>query len=75
MQRTIDTITPYTQPGGIFQARTEGINRTIRQIDDRIARLELRVQAYEERLGEQFTAMELVVSRLKEQGNYLASTL
>lgn len=57
----------------ILVARQGGINRSIRAIDDRIKALELRVDAYRERLVRQFTAMEKVVGGFKSIGNFLTS--
>lgn len=73
--RLIDAIDSYTAIDGILANRTDGINDSIKNIDTRVERLEIRVAAYEKRLVSQFTALEISVSSLQEQGNYLASAL
>ncbi|MBM4780198.1 MAG: flagellar filament capping protein FliD [Archangiaceae bacterium] len=57
----------------ILVARQTGINKSIRTMDDRITNLQLRVDAYRERLVSQFTAMEKVVGTFKSIGNFLTS--
>jgi flagellar hook-associated protein 2 len=57
----------------ILTARTNGIDRSIRTLDDRVANLQLRVDAYKSRLIKQFTAMEKVVGGFKSIGDFLTS--
>ncbi len=58
---------------GIFKNREEGLQRSADNIDDQIAKMELRVKAYEQTLINQFTAMETTISNLQRQGNSLLS--
>ncbi len=73
--RLIPVLTSYTQIGGQLASRTEGIDARIRQLDKTITRLSNRLDKYETSLIRQFTAMELAVSKINSQGNYLASIL
>lgn len=57
----------------ILLVRQSGLNRSIRAMDDHIKALQLRVDAYRERLVKQFTAMEKVVGGFKSIGNFLTS--
>jgi flagellar hook-associated protein 2 len=57
----------------ILVARQNGINRSIRRMDDRINDLQRRVDAYREKLVRQFTAMEKVVGGFKSIGSFLTS--
>ena len=58
---------------GIFKNREEGLQRSSKNLDDQIAKMELRVKAYEQTLIDQFTALETTISDLKRQGNSLLS--
>jgi flagellar hook-associated protein 2 len=58
---------------GIFKHRKAGIDQRHDTMGDQIARMELRVEAFETRLVKQFTNLELVIGQLKSQQNYLLS--
>jgi flagellar hook-associated protein 2 len=73
--RLIPVLESYTQIGGQLANRTEGINARIRQLDKTITRLNNRLDQYENSLVRQFTSLELAVSKINSQGNYLASAL
>ena len=73
--RLLDLVGNYIDSDGILQARTDGLNRSIKAIDSRIFNMELRVQSYEINLVRQFTTLESTVSSLQTQGNFLASAL
>lgn len=75
MSRMQTDLDPYTDIDGILKARTDGLTASIKDIDSRIAALELRVESFELSLVRQFTALELTVSSIQDQGNYLASVL
>ncbi len=75
MNRLQDSVKSYTQIDGILANRTDGINKTIKNIDARVLMLELRVESFEASLVKQFTALELAVSSITEQGNFLAQAL
>lgn len=71
---TTSLVDRYTSgTSSILVTRQNGINRSIRAMDDRIKSLELRVDAYRERLVRQFTAMEKVVGGFKSIGQFLTS--
>lgn len=58
---------------GIFVSKTKSLNNTVKQISTQIDSLQMRVDAYREKLIAQFTAMEKIVSGFKSIGNYLTS--
>ncbi len=60
---------------GSLTAREEGITSSIKRIDDKIAREGRRLEALERRLINQFTKLELTVSGLQSQGNFLTNQL
>jgi len=60
---------------GIFSSVTEGINNRVEAINNRRLQVERRSQAYEKRIRTQFVAMDLLVSRLRSTGSFLAQQL
>jgi flagellar hook-associated protein 2 len=71
---TTSLVERYTSgSSSILELRKSGIDRSIRAMDSRIESLQLRVDAYRERLVRQFTAMERVVGQFKSIGDFLTS--
>ncbi|MCU0700973.1 MAG: flagellar filament capping protein FliD [Myxococcaceae bacterium] len=71
---TTSLVERYTSgSSSILELRKSGIDRSIRTMDSRIESLQLRVDAYRERLVRQFTAMERVVGQFKSIGDFLTS--
>jgi len=60
---------------GSLNSRTESLNKQVRQIGDERDKLDVRMSALEARYKAQFTAMDLLVSRLTATGNYLTQQL
>lgn len=60
---------------GIIDARTQGLNRDIDRIDDQRLTQELRLERYEARLVQQFSALDLLVANLQSSGDFLLSQL
>jgi flagellar hook-associated protein 2 len=60
---------------GIFGSVTDGINRTLKNIETRREQVELRSLAYEERIRAQFTAMDILVSQLNNTSDFLTQQL
>ena len=60
---------------GILTFRHNGIGQSIKRIDAKIAQEEARIAKLEEKLTNQFSALEKVVSQLKSQGDYLSQQL
>lgn len=64
----------YTDPvSGILTLDSKSLNDSVSQMDDQIASLQVRVNAYHDNLLLQFTQMEQVVSSMKSVGNYLTA--
>lgn len=60
---------------GLFDSVTDGINRSISDIEVQRERVELRSQAYEDRIRAQFTAMDILVAQLKNTSDFLTQQL
>jgi len=56
---------------GLFKISTDSLNSRIKSTDRTIERYERTIEAYQINLERRFTAMEIMVSRLQSQGNYL----
>ena len=60
---------------GVVSARTDGINRTIKDIDDRRTVLNDRLATIEARYLAQFRALDTLVSKFQNTGNFLTQQL
>ncbi|MCP4606270.1 MAG: flagellar filament capping protein FliD [Proteobacteria bacterium] len=67
----VDTFVDYSD--GVLTAKVSGINLTISNLTDSITRYESRVTSKEEQLRKQFMNLELTVSNLTTQSNFLSS--
>jgi flagellar hook-associated protein 2 len=67
-----DILTPST---GILAGRQDGIQQSIKHLNDEVERKELRVSATEERLRAQFTALESVISQLRSTESFLTQQI
>ena len=67
----IDSYIDYSD--GALTIKVSGLNSSIASLEDSIERQEDYLTSYEENLRAKFTAMELMVSTLQSQSNYLSS--
>jgi flagellar hook-associated protein 2 len=58
---------------GLFKISTDALNTKIEYADQGIERYERSVESYQLTMERKFTAMEMMVSQLQAQGNYLTS--
>ena len=65
----------YLQSGGIFESRTDGLQQNLDRISDDQAALDRREVALEERLYEQFNAMDRMVAQLNSTKSSLGQAL
>jgi flagellar hook-associated protein 2 len=61
--------------GGALAGRTEGINRSVRDIDSRREVLERRLEMIEKRYRAQFTALDTMISSMTKTSDFLAQQL
>jgi flagellar hook-associated protein 2 len=57
---------------GSLTFRQKGISHSIKHLDDKIAREEIRISTLEDQLVRKFSSLEELVSRLKSQGDFLS---
>lgn len=60
---------------GIIKSRTDGINTSIKNLQDRADAMNLRLAAIEKRYRTQFAAMDQLVSRMNQTSTYLSQQL
>jgi flagellar hook-associated protein 2 len=68
-QKTVDVYGNFTN--GLLSTRSKGLANTVKQMDDQIAAMNLRLDVRKTTLINQFTAMEKVVSSVKSTGTFL----
>lgn len=61
----------YVKSGGVFDARTSGLNNTLENIDSDLEVLDRRLTALEERLLAQFSALDQLLSELQSTSAFL----
>ncbi|WP_396621449.1 flagellar filament capping protein FliD [Marinobacter sp. W-8] len=74
-ERTVDLVTNIVGADGAIEARTNGLNRELEQIQESQVRLEERIAAYRERLVSQFTAADSLISQLNSTRDYVTQQL
>ena len=60
---------------GLIKAREDGINSVIKLIQSRQDALERRLESVEQRLRDQFTALDSLISQMTSTGNFLTQQL
>jgi len=75
-KRIPDTIDEFISPAsGALTLREQGIQSSIDRIDQKIASEQDRISALQDRLTQQFSALEQLVSQLKSQNDFLLQQL
>lgn len=65
----------YLTGDSLIEARTKGLNSSIKDIAEQRDRLELRLQLLEQRYLKQFTALDAMLGQLQSTSGYLAQQL
>jgi len=74
-ERMVDTVTNFLASDGALSSRTEGLSKTLENIQDQRIRLDLRIAAYEERLVKQFSAADSLIAQIQSTGDYVSQQL
>ncbi len=74
-QRIENTITIFTEVGGIIDTREDGLDARTSRLDDQIERFEFRLEQTETRYRRQFTAMDQLVAQLRSGSEFLINQL
>lgn len=73
--RLSDYLTAINQAGGVIDVHNAAVGEEIRSLEDRIAAGQRSLDAFEDNLRAQFVSLELLVSTLQSQGNFLLNAL
>ena len=74
--RLADVVDGYlANTGGVIKARTDGIDRRLRDIGDQRVALDRRVALLENRYRTQFNALDGVLAQIQSTGNFLTQQL
>ncbi|MCK7544827.1 flagellar filament capping protein FliD [Marinobacter bryozoorum] len=74
-ERAVNTITDILGANGALDSRTAGLNRELERIDEQRAKLETRIQSYQERLISQFSAADSLIAQLNSTRDYVSQQL
>ena len=74
-ERTVDLVTNIVGADGAIESRTDSLNRELDQIEESRARLEERIASYRERLVNQFSAADSLISQLNSTRDYVSQQL
>lgn len=70
-----EVIGQFLQRNGLFDSREDVLDRQLTDLEDQETRLERRMSAYQERLMQQFIAMESILNGLNSQGGFLENLI
>jgi len=65
----------FLQKNGLFDSREDVLERNIVDLDDKEKQLDRRMTAYQDRLLQQFMAMESILNGLNSQGGFLENLI
>lgn len=65
----------FLEDDGLLDARTDGLNRSIKDLETQRERLSVRLEAVEKRYRAQFTALDVMLSSMLSTSNYLQQQL
>lgn len=75
MKRLEGVVAGYTKADGVFDQRQAGLRKTLNGIDDQREALDARITKMQERLVAQYTAMDILVSKLTSTSDWLGTQL
>lgn len=70
-----DRIDDIIHTDGVLTSRTDGLNKTIKNMDSRISSLQSRLSSIEDRYRKQFSAMDSIVAGLNSTSTFLSQQL
>ena len=74
-KRLNDQLSESVGSGGVLSAKNATLEAQLKDIADQRADLELRLESVEERLRNQFTAMDIIVAQFNNTGDFLTQQL
>jgi len=73
--RALDRLEGFLSSNGALSNRTKGLSETLGDIQDQRDQLDRRIASYEERLIQQFSAADSLISQIQSTGNYVSQQL
>ncbi|RCW71170.1 flagellar capping protein FliD [Marinobacter nauticus] len=73
--QTLDRLEAFLSSSGALSNRTDGLNKTLSEIQDQRDQLDMRIASYEERLIKQFSAADSLIAQIQSTGNYVSQQL
>ncbi|WP_166252408.1 flagellar filament capping protein FliD [Marinobacter salicampi] len=74
-ERATTLVTDVLDSDGLLSNRTDGLSRTLTEIQDQRDKLDMRLETLRERLVRQFSAADSLISRLQSTGDYVSQQL
>ncbi|WP_372997076.1 flagellar filament capping protein FliD [Marinobacter sp.] len=74
-ERAVNTITDILGANGALDSRTSSLNRELERIQEDRVDLERRIQSYQERLVNQFSAADSLIAQLNSTRDYVSQQL
>jgi flagellar hook-associated protein 2 len=74
-ERTVDLVTNMVGADGAIESRRDSLNDELKQIQESQARLDKRIASYRERLVNQFSAADSLISQLNSTRDYVSQQL
>lgn len=74
-ERTVNLVTRFVGIDGAIESRRDSLNQDLQQIQQQQARLDARIAAYRERLVNQFSAADSLISQLNSTRDYVSQQL
>ncbi|WP_100639387.1 flagellar filament capping protein FliD [Marinobacter salexigens] len=73
--RALESVESYVQSSGRFDNRTEGLSKTLEDIQDQRIRLADKTESLRARLVKQFSAADSLIAQLQSTGNFVSQQL
>ncbi|MEX0603774.1 MAG: flagellar filament capping protein FliD [Marinobacter sp.] len=74
-EQTVDLVTRFVGADGTIEARTDGLQSELERIQEDRVSLEERIASYRQRLVDQFSAADALISRLNSTRDYVTQQL
>lgn len=74
-ERSVNLITDIVGVDGVLEAKTNSLTQELERIADERARMELRLESYQERLVKQFSAADSLIAQLQSTQDYVRQQL
>lgn len=74
-ERTVNLVTDIVGAGGAIEARTKSLNKNLDEIKSQQAKLDERIQSYQDRLKAQFSSADTLISQLNKTRDYVSQQL